>query len=87
LHYQSTLLRDIFGNPFRPVTFNPHWLTATVQRLASLIYEERQFDKMPLLGDALEEAGCDNADVLQHCRAGGEHVRGCWVVDKMLGKE
>src|SRR6185295_8434857 len=81
------LLRDIFGNPFRPVTLNPAWLTPTVQQLAALIYEERQFDKMPLLGDALEEAGCSNEEVLQHCRGGGEHCRGCWVVDKVLGKE
>jgi hypothetical protein len=83
-----TILRDMVGYPFRgPVTFHPHWLTSTVQQLAGLIYKERQFDKMPLLGDALEEAGCDNAEVLQHCRGGGEHDRGCWVVDQVLGKE
>lgn len=80
------LLRCIFGNPFHPIILNPHWLTPTVTALAALIHEERQFDKMPLLGDALEEAGCDIVDVLKHCRGGGEHVRGCWVVDQVLGK-
>ncbi len=84
---RAELFRDLFGNPFRPITLNPTWLTPTVKQLAALIYEERQFDKMPLLGDALEEAGCDLEEVLQHCRGGGEHVRGCWVVDKVLGKE
>ncbi len=86
-HIQADVLRDIFGNPFRPISLNLSWLTPTVKQLAVAIYEQRQFDKMPLLGDALEEAGCDNEDVLQHCRGGGEHVRGCWVVDKVLGKE
>lgn len=85
--HQADAIRDIFGNPFRPVTLDAAWLTPTVTKLAILIYEERQFDKMPLLGDALEEAGCSNEDMLQHCRGGGEHVRGCWVVDKVLGKE
>ncbi len=88
LYSYCDLLLCIFGPlPFRLVTLDPAWLTPTVQQLAAVIYEERQFGKMPLLGDALEEAGCDNADVLQHCRSGGEHVRGCWVVDRVLGKE
>ncbi len=72
---------------FRPITLDPSWLTPTVKQLATVIYEERQFGKMSLLGDALEEAGCDNEDVLKHCRGRGEHARGCWVVDKVLGKE
>lgn len=84
---ESDLLRELLGNPFRPVTLNPNWLTSTVKQLAALIYEERQFDKMPLLGDSLEDAGCSNDDVLKHCRGGGEHVRGCWVVDRVLEKE
>jgi hypothetical protein len=66
---------------------NPAWRTANVLALAQAIYDERAFERMPIFGDALEEAGCDNADILQHCRAGGEHVRGCWVVDLILGKE
>jgi hypothetical protein len=81
------LLRDIFGNPFRPVVFDPAWLTPTVVALTNGIYSERAFDRMPILADALEEAGCDNAEVLLHCRGDGPHVKGCWVVDAVLGKE
>jgi hypothetical protein len=84
---QAGLLRDIFGNPFRPVTMNPAWRTSNSTALAQSIYDERAFDRMPILADALEDAGCDNQDVLQHCRGGGEHVRGCWVVDLVLGRE
>lgn len=81
------LLRDIVSNPFKPVTLNTTWLTTTVQQLASAIYEDRAFDRMPILGDALEDAGCDNTAILEHCRGGGEHVRGCWALDLVLGKE
>jgi hypothetical protein len=82
----SALLRDIFGNPFRPVAVDPSWLTSEVRSLAEGIYEYRAFDQMPILADALQDAGCDNEDVLTHCRQPGEHVRGCWVVDLLLGK-
>lgn len=85
--YQSMLLRDIFGNPFRPPTADPAWLTATVVTLAQAIYEERAFDRLPILADALEDAGCANQDVLDHCRQPGEHVRGCWALDLIMGKE
>jgi hypothetical protein len=85
--FQSDLLRDLFGNPFRPATVNPRWLTSTVTAFARTIYEDRAFDRMPQLADALERAGCTNADILAHCRQPGEHVRGCWVVDLILGKE
>jgi hypothetical protein len=84
---QAILLREIFGNPFRPVAVDPAWLTSTVVALARGIYEERAFDRMPILADALQEAGCDSEDVLDHCRGPGPHVRGCWVVDLVLGKE
>jgi hypothetical protein len=87
---QSHLLRDIFGNPFRPVAVDPVWLTwrdGTVRRLAQMIYAERRFGDLPILADALEEAGCTDAAILGHCRGGGEHVRGCWVADLLLGKE
>jgi hypothetical protein len=83
---QAALLRDIFGNPFRPVSVEPMWLSSTVQAMAASIYAERAFDRMPILADALEEAGCDNADILNHCRGPGPHVLGCWVVDLLLGK-
>jgi hypothetical protein len=59
----------------------------TAIKLAKAIYEERTFDRLPILADALEDAGCDNTDILAHCRSGGEHVRGCWVVDLLLGKK
>ncbi len=81
------LLRDIFGNPFRPVTFDPDWRTSTVVSLARQMYDSRDFSPMPILADALQDAGCDNDDILAHCRdANATHVRGCWVVDLVLGK-
>ena len=83
-------LRDIFGNPFRPVALDPAWFRwndGAIPRIAQAIYDERRFADLPILADALEEAGCTSADILEHCRAEGEHVRGCWVVDLMLGKE
>jgi hypothetical protein len=83
---QSNLIRDIFGNPFRSVALNSAWQTSTVTGLAQAIYTDRAFDRLPILADALEDAGCDNADILNHCRQPGEHVRGCWVVDLILGK-
>ncbi len=83
---QSALLRCIFGNPFRPVAFADSWRSETAVALATGIYEERAFDRLPILADALEEAGCDHADVLNHLRGPGPHARGCWVVDGVLGK-
>jgi hypothetical protein len=82
----SGLVRDIFGNPFLPIAVNPRWLTPSVVELASTIYDDRAFERMPALADALEAAGCTNADILNHCRQPGEHARGCWVVDLLLGK-
>ncbi len=84
---QAELLRDIFGNPFRPVTFDPEWRTSTVMALAQQMYESRDFGAMPILADALQDAGCDSDDILSHCRDPQQvHVRGCWVVDLVLGK-
>ena len=80
-------LRDIFGNPFRPVTFSLSWRTDTAVALARQMYESREFGAMPILADALQDAGCTEPAILDHCRASGEHVRGCWVVDLVLGKE
>jgi hypothetical protein len=82
----AALFRELFCNPFRPVVFDPRWQSETVLALATGIYAERAFDRMPILADALEDAGCDNAYVLTHCRGPGPHVRGCWVVDLLLGK-
>ncbi|QJW96426.1 hypothetical protein FTUN_3983 [Frigoriglobus tundricola] len=84
---QAELVRDIFGNPFRPVIFLPLWPTDTVVSLAKQMYDSREFSALPILADALQDAGCDSDDVLTHCRAPGTHVRGCWVVDQVLGKE
>jgi hypothetical protein len=84
--HQACLLRDIFGNPFLPITFPPSWRTPTVIALAQQMYESRDFSAMPVLADALQEAGYDNEDILNHCRQPGTHVRGCWVVDLVLNK-
>jgi hypothetical protein len=115
---ECSLLRDIFGNPFRPATADPRWptpnviafaqatdvqrtidrlpvpltaappwLTPNVIALVHTIYHDRALDRLPMLADALEEAGCDDADILCHCRGPGPHVRGCWVVDLLLGRE
>jgi hypothetical protein len=90
LEEQCRLLRDIFGNPFQPVSIEPGWLAwndGAVVKLAESIYTERAFDRLPILADALEDAGCTDAAVLDHCRGPGPHVRGCWVVDLLFGKE
>jgi hypothetical protein len=87
---QVRFLRCIFGNPFRPGALGPAWLSwngGTVPNLAKAIYDDRRYDLLPVLADALEEAGCGDADLLAHCRGPGQHVRGCWVLDLLLGKE
>jgi hypothetical protein len=84
---QCRLLRDIFCNPFRPVSMAPSRLTSSVLDLTRTMYDSRDFAAMPILADALEEAGCNNPDILAHCRGDGPHIRGCWVVDLVLGKE
>jgi hypothetical protein len=80
------LVRCVFGNPFRPVAVDPSCRTSTVTALAQQMYDSRDFSPMPILADALQDAGCDNDDILDHCRGDGPHVRGCWVVDLVLGK-
>ncbi|WP_232069567.1 hypothetical protein [Gemmata massiliana] len=69
------------------MSFSSLWRTSTAVALAAQMYESRDFSAMPVLADALQDAGCDNADILNHCRGAGGHVRGCWVVDLVLGKE
>jgi hypothetical protein len=86
----SLVLRELFGNPFRPVGVESVWLAwndGTVVRIAQAIYDDRAFAELPILGDALEDAGCTDRALLDHCRAGGEHYRGCWVVDLLLNKQ
>jgi hypothetical protein len=91
--YQVRLMRELFGNPFRPVSLEPAWRTPAVVALAQAAYNERAFpsghldpDRLAILADALEGAGCTDADILNHCRGPGPHVRGCWVLDLLLGK-
>jgi hypothetical protein len=83
---RAALLRCIVGNPFRPETEDPAWMTPSVVALAKAIYDERAFDRLDELADTLQGAGCNNAAFLAHCRDPGEHARGCWVVDSILGK-
>jgi hypothetical protein len=88
---QIQLLHDVFGNPFRPVTLDPDWLTwnsGLIPGMAGTIYEERTWERLPILADALEDAGCAETDILDHLRAPDVlHIRGCWVLDLLLGKE
>jgi hypothetical protein len=83
---QASLLRDIFGNPLRPVAVDPAWLTPAVVELARTIYNDRAFDRMPALGAALSDAGCRDTSLLEHCSL-PNHVKGCFLVDMLLGKE
>jgi hypothetical protein len=91
---QVALIHEIFGNPYRPVSVDPAWLTADVVALAHAAYAERilpeghlEPQRLAVLADALEEAGCADASILAHLRGEGPHVRGCWVIDLVLGKE
>jgi hypothetical protein len=84
------LIRDLFGYPCRRFDFSPTWLSGhrdTVVRMARAIYEEDRFTDLPVLADALEEAGCTNLHILNHCRGPGPHAKGCWVVDALRGGE
>jgi hypothetical protein len=86
---QAELLRDLFGNPFRPIAIALavlSWQDDTVVNLAQAIYDDRAFDRLPILADALEEAGCPEPILLAHLRESGPHVRGCHVIDALLGK-
>jgi hypothetical protein len=85
----ADLLREVIGNPFRTTKVDRSWLAwncGTVVKLAETIYEDRAFDHLPGLADALEEAGCSDLDILSHCRQGGQHFRGCWPLDLLLGR-
>lgn len=84
--YHLRLFHDIFHNPFRPAAFSPAWQTQAAVGIASQMYEARDFANMPVLADALQDAGCDSPEIFDHCRGAGPHVRGCWVVDLVLGK-
>jgi hypothetical protein len=83
---QANLVRDVFGTPFRPFTLNPIWLNPTVRGITESLYYDQDFDPLPILADALEDAGCADDAILNHLRSPGPHVRGCWAVDLILGK-
>jgi hypothetical protein len=88
--WQCDRLHCLFGNPFRPPRIDPAWLArndGAVRKLAEAIYEGRSFDRLPILADALEEAGCEDAELLGHLRGPGPHVKGCWALDLVLGKQ
>jgi hypothetical protein len=85
---QCRLLIDLLGDRFQPSKAVGPWLEhdgGTALNLARTVYEDRAFDRLPVLADALEEAGCDDPALLEHLRGPGPHVRGCWVLDRLLG--
>ncbi len=84
LRAQAAVLRDVFGNPYRRLAFEATWRTRAAVALARQVHEGRDYSLLPILGDALQDAGCDHAGILSHCRAERLHVRGCWVVDHVL---
>ena len=87
---QAQLLRDIWRPPFRPMPIDPRWLTwnnGLVVQLARNIYETRAFESLPLLADALIDAGCTDEEILSHCQQPGPHVRGCWALDLIMDRE
>jgi hypothetical protein len=83
----SEWVREVFGNPFRPAALDPAWVTPAALGLAQAAYQDGAFDTLPILADALEEAGCDDAELLAHLRGPGPHTPGCWAVDAVLAKE
>jgi len=90
----TAVLRELFGNPFRTITLDSTLRTPSILSLAQAAYEERHLSSgildtqcLAILADALEDAGCDSADLLSHLRGSGPHVRGCWVLDLLLGKQ
>jgi hypothetical protein len=82
----ADLIREFVPNPFLPLTWNTDWFTPTVRALAAHIYEAREFSALPILADALQEAGCADEQILAHCRSTNPHARGCWVLDAVLGR-
>jgi hypothetical protein len=83
----SRIIREVVINPFRPITFSSSWLTSSVDSIAKNMYGTRVFTGMPILADALQEAGCEDKEILIHCRnSSANHIRGCWVLDLLLNK-
>jgi hypothetical protein len=84
---ECAFISCVFGNPFHPTVFASAWRTVDVAALAQVAYESRDFSALPILADALEDAGCTDRTILEHCRGPDPHVRGCWVLDLILGKQ
>jgi hypothetical protein len=84
---QCELIKEVFANPFRITPMNPSWLSRSVSDCARKVYDQRQFDLLPELASRLEDSGCDNHAILDHCLNGRDHVRGCWVVDLILERK
>jgi hypothetical protein len=82
----SNIVRDVFGSFFYRVAIDPRWLSSTVLDLARTIDAEKCYERMPILADALMDAGCDDEALLNHCQQPIEHVKGCWAIDLLLGK-
>jgi hypothetical protein len=80
----ETIFRDLVGNPFQPIPFNARWRTVDVLGLARAIDEDGAFDHLPILADALMDAGCWDDEIIGHCRGRGPHARGCWLIDLVL---
>ena len=80
------MVRDIFGNPYKTVAISRAWAGGAPAELAQVIYAKNSFERLPELAKALEQSGCTSADLLTHCQAASDHVRGCWAVDALLGK-
>lgn len=83
----AALFRCLTPPPFAPAVCRPEWLTSAVVGIAASIYDGRNFHDCPILADAFEDAGCDNAELLAHLRGPGPHARGCWPVDLALGRD
>jgi hypothetical protein len=83
-YHSLALLHEVYGNPYRKVPFEEAWRTGDVMAMARQMYATGDFSAMPFLADALQEASCEDQAVLEHCRAPGEHARGCWVLDQLL---
>jgi hypothetical protein len=84
---QIRLIRDLYDPLVFPIQLNPNWRTSTVVELARQIYDSSDFCSMSILSDALQDAGCDEQSILDHCKNGKTHAKGCWLLDLILGKE
>ena len=84
--WQAHIVRDIVGNPFRTIEFDSRWRTDDVRQIAQRIHEECDYGTTPILADALQEAGCESVDILDHCRGAVPHTRGCWVIEAIRAK-